>query len=70
MTPYRLFKGVDPNKDQSYFLFTMNQDELSVASSSRLARLTKEEVRVKARELGLRTAEKEREPGDMLYHRR
>ncbi len=56
--PYRLLKGVDPNKDQSYFLFTMNQDELSSVLFP-LGGLTKDEVRVKARELGLRTAEKE-----------
>lgn len=55
--PYRLLKGVDPNKDQSYFLFTMNQAELSSVLFP-LGSLTKEEVRVKARELGLRTAEK------------
>jgi tRNA-specific 2-thiouridylase len=55
--PYRLFKGIDPNKDQSYFLFTMNQDELSSVLFP-LGALTKEEVRIKARELGLRTAEK------------
>lgn len=56
-SPYRLLKGVDPNKDQSYFLFTMNQDELSSVLFP-LGGLTKEEVRIKARELGLRTAEK------------
>lgn len=55
--PYRLLKGVDPNKDQSYFLFTMNQEELGSVLFP-LGTLTKEEVRIKARELGLRTAEK------------
>ena len=56
--PYRLLKGIDQSKDQSYFLFTMNQDELSSVLFP-LGGLTKEEVRVKARELGLRTAEKQ-----------
>jgi tRNA-specific 2-thiouridylase len=55
---YRLLKGVDQGKDQSYFLFTMNQDELSSVLFP-LGELTKEEVRMKARELGLRTAEKQ-----------
>jgi tRNA-specific 2-thiouridylase len=55
--PYRLLKGEDPNKDQSYFLFTMNQDELKSVLFP-LGSLTKDEVREKARELGLRTAEK------------
>ena len=55
--PYRLLKGVDPNKDQSYFLFTMNQAELSSVLFP-LGSLTKNEVREKARTLGLRTAEK------------
>ncbi len=54
---YRLLKGIDPNKDQSYFLFTMNQEELSGVLFP-LGELTKDKVRVKARELGLRTAEK------------
>ena len=55
--PYRLLKGIDPNKDQSYFLFTMNQEELSSVLFP-LGELTKDEVRKKARELGLVTAEK------------
>jgi tRNA-specific 2-thiouridylase len=55
--PYRLLKGTDPNKDQSYFLFTMNQAELSSVLFP-LGSLTKDEVREKARALGLRTAEK------------
>ncbi len=55
---YRLFKGVDPAKDQSYFLFTMNQDELGSVIFP-LGAMTKEEVRAYAREHDVRTAEKE-----------
>ena len=55
--PWRLFRGVDPDKDQSYFLFTMNQRELPRVLFP-LGEMTKGEVREEARRLGLRTAEK------------
>ena len=55
---YRLLKGVDPAKDQSYFLFTMKQDELASVIFP-LGGMTKAEVREYARRRGLRTAEKE-----------
>ena len=54
---YKLLKGRDENKDQSYFLFTMTQPELSKTLFP-LGTLTKEEVRTQARRLGLRIAEK------------
>jgi tRNA-specific 2-thiouridylase len=54
---HRLFKGVDPDKDQSYFLFTMNQEQLKRVLFP-LGGLTKKEVREKAKELGLKTSEK------------
>ncbi len=57
-TGYRLLKGVDPTKDQSYFLFTMTQDELKSVMFP-LGGMTKEEVRAYARKHDVRTAEKE-----------
>lgn len=54
----RLLKGADPLKDQSYFLFTMTQAQLGRVIFP-VGSLTKEEVRRKARAMGLRTSEKE-----------
>lgn len=54
---WRLLKGADPEKDQSYFLFTMTQDQLSRVLFP-VGGLTKKEVRQKAKELGLKTSEK------------
>ncbi len=54
---FKLLKGVDPEKDQSYFLFTMTGEHLSKAIFP-LGNLTKKEVRRTARRLGLRTSDK------------
>ena len=54
---YRLLRGVDPNKDQSYFLFTLTQAQLSHAMFP-VGGLDKPAVREVARELGLVVAEK------------
>ncbi|MBI5561648.1 MAG: tRNA 2-thiouridine(34) synthase MnmA [Deltaproteobacteria bacterium] len=54
---WRLLKGVDPEKDQSYFLFTMTQEQLS-RTLFPLGGLTKDEVRAIARRLGLKTHNK------------
>jgi tRNA-specific 2-thiouridylase len=54
---YRLYRGVDQQKDQSYFLFTLNQAQLA-RTLFPVGGLTKNEVREKARALGLRLAEK------------
>lgn len=54
---YELLKGRDPNKDQSYFLFELTQDQLARASFP-LGDLSKAEVRDIARRNGLPTAEK------------
>lgn len=53
----RLYRGVDPSKDQSYFLWALDQDELRAARFP-LGRLTKGEVRSLAGSLGLPVAEK------------
>lgn len=52
-----LRKGVDPAKDQSYFLFSLRQDQLKRALTP-LGRMEKVEIRAIARELGLKVAEK------------
>lgn len=59
---YRLLAGKDTNKDQSYFLCQLNQEQLSKALFP-IGELTKPEVREIARELGLVTAEKKDSQG-------
>ncbi|TAN61591.1 tRNA 2-thiouridine(34) synthase MnmA [bacterium] len=54
---YSLLKGVDQDKDQSYFLFTMTQEQLS-RTLFPLGGLTKKEARAYAGRLGLKTSEK------------
>ena len=54
---YRLLKGRDPDKDQTYFLYGLRQDQLA-HSRFPLGELTKPEVRDVARRHGLVTAEK------------
>lgn len=49
---WRLLKGVDPVKDQTYFLFQLDQRQLARAVFP-LGGLSKAEVRAVARELGL-----------------
>ena len=52
-----LLRGADPYKDQSYFLFTLNQAQLK-RTLFPVGHLTKEQVRAKAHALDLRVAEK------------
>lgn len=52
-----LRRAVDRNKDQSYFLFQLNQAQLAAVDFP-LGALTKREVREQARRLGLATADK------------
>ena len=54
---FRLKKGLDPAKDQSYFLFTLTQEQLA-ATLFPLGGLTKPEVRRIAAEQKLKVAEK------------
>jgi tRNA-specific 2-thiouridylase len=54
---WRLRRGVDPDKDQSYFLFSLTQDQLAQAAFP-VGPLTKAEVRAHARRLGLAVADK------------
>jgi tRNA-specific 2-thiouridylase len=53
----RLKRGADPAKDQSYFLFTLDQAQLSRAMFP-VGDLDKGEVRAQARALGLAVADK------------
>jgi len=61
-TIYRLLAGIDPNKDQSYFLCQLSQQQLA-KSIFPLGTLTKPEVRAIASEIGLITAEKKDSQG-------
>ena len=59
---YRLLAGSDGNKDQSYFLCQLSQEQLSRAIFP-IGHLTKPEVREIAREAGLPSAEKKDSQG-------
>ena len=52
-----LRKGVDPRKDQSYFLFSLRQAQLRRALTP-LGKMSKPEIRTIARSLGLKVADK------------
>lgn len=54
---WNLLRGVDPKKDQSYFLFSMTQEQLSKTWFP-LGGYTKEQIRALAKEAGLVTASK------------
>jgi len=54
---HRLRKGLDGRKDQSYFLFTLTQEQLA-ACRFPLGEMTKPEVREHARRLGLAVTDK------------
>lgn len=56
-TPYLLLRGKDRKKDQSYFLFSLSQEQLSRIIFP-LGERTKEEVRAEARKRRLRVAER------------
>jgi tRNA-specific 2-thiouridylase len=61
-TIYQLLAGVDTNKDQSYFLCQLSQEQLS-KSLFPIGELTKPEVRAIAAEMDLVTAEKKDSQG-------
>ena len=54
---YELLRAVDENKDQSYFLFGLTQEQLARAEFP-LGEMTKQEVREIARQLSVPVAEK------------
>lgn len=59
---YKLCKALDQNKDQSYFLYMLNQEQLS-RTVFPLGTLPKHQVRELARELGLVTHDKKDSTG-------
>ena len=59
---YRIFEGVDPNKDQSYFLCQLSQEQLAKALFP-IGDLTKPEVRRLAAEADLPSADKKDSQG-------
>lgn len=59
---YLLRKGIDPSKDQSYFLSSLNQFQLSKTIFP-LGDMLKSEVRTIAKEIGLKVAEKKDSQG-------
>lgn len=59
---YRLLSGKDPNKDQSYFLCQLTQEQLS-KSLFPVGELLKPEVRTIAKKIGLVTADKKDSQG-------
>jgi tRNA-specific 2-thiouridylase len=61
-TVYQLLGGKDPNKDQSYFLCQLTQEQLS-RSLFPVGELLKPEVRAIAKEAGLVTADKKDSQG-------
>jgi len=54
---YRLRKGIDSSKDQSYFLYTLTQEQMAMVRFP-LGGMTKDEVREHASRFELRVAEK------------
>jgi tRNA-specific 2-thiouridylase len=62
MPVYQLLAGADPNKDQSYFLCQLSQDQLAKALFP-IGHLQKSEVRKIAKELDLVTADKKDSQG-------
>nr|WP_262899535.1 tRNA 2-thiouridine(34) synthase MnmA [Chryseosolibacter histidini] len=61
-TTYRLLAGKDPNKDQSYFLCQLTQEQLS-RSLFPIGELLKPEVRAIAKKINLVTADKKDSQG-------
>lgn len=61
-TIYQLLSGKDPNKDQSYFLCQLTQDQLA-KSLFPIGELLKPEVRAIAKKIGLVTADKKDSQG-------
>ena len=65
----RLVRAQDEEKDQTYFLYGLRQQQLRDARFP-LGELTKPEVREVARRVRARDSRETREPGDLLHSRR
>jgi tRNA-uridine 2-sulfurtransferase len=59
---YNLLRGIDSNKDQSYFIYTLGQNALS-KSLFPIGHLSKPEVRALAKKMGLKTHDKKDSTG-------
>lgn len=59
---YHLLQGKDNNKDQTYFLWTLNQEKLSKLLFP-VGNMTKADVRILAKKMGLPTAERRESQG-------
>lgn len=59
---YQLRRGVDPAKDQAYFLHGLNQEQLSILEFP-IGGMTKSKVRAIAKKIELKTAEKRESQG-------
>jgi len=57
ISSYKLLKGIDPNKDQSYFLYQITQDQLAKCLFP-IGEYAKPQVRELAKKFGLATASK------------
>lgn len=57
-----IFRGADPNKDQTYFLAMMRPEQVQIAQFP-IGHLLKPELRDLARDLGLKTADKKDSQG-------
>ncbi|MFZ2276354.1 MAG: tRNA 2-thiouridine(34) synthase MnmA [Prosthecobacter sp.] len=60
--PASILRGADPNKDQTYFLAMMQPHQVRIAQFP-IGHLLKPELRERAREFGLKTAEKKDSQG-------
>lgn len=58
----KLYKGTDPQKDQSYFLYSLNQDQLSPTFFP-IGEMIKIDIRAKAKKLGLLNYDKKDSTG-------
>lgn len=64
---YELYEGVDKTKDQSYFLHTLNQEQLAHTVLP-LGEFTKEEVKKYAQELGLKSFAGKKESTGVCFY--
>nr|WP_275575097.1 tRNA 2-thiouridine(34) synthase MnmA [Methylocucumis oryzae] len=63
-----LLKGVDPGKEQSYFLYTLGQHALA-RTLFPIGHLHKTEIRARAKQAGFVNHQKKRQHRDLFYRR-
>ena len=62
LDPSAIYRGADPNKDQTYFLAMLQPEQARIAQFP-IGHLLKPELREQARQLGLKTADKKDSQG-------